>query len=264
MSAQNKAELPAVSPQCAAEQNFGSLGGCLVEGDPGERLEQRRLRRRSLGISVGLQCASLAALVIAPLFAGTEKISHIVTPLPVYVHQPETPRKPVEVPPRALRPAHRVCALPRILPTIVTQISHRDDPTADLPVWPTAPAGPETPVLIAGGDSRSPVRPAAGDYKSDPPRRVSLGSIEPAMLTRRIEPVYPVLARQTGRAGRVELRAIIATDGSVESLEVVSGDPVFVRSALAAVGQWRYRPTMLDGQAVEVDTRITVIYSMPR
>ena len=84
------------------------------------------------------------------------------------------------------------------------------------------------------------------------------------MLTRRVEPVYPVLARQTGREGRVELHAIIATDGTIQSLEVLSGDPPFYNSALAAVREWRYRPTVLNGQAVEIDTRITVVYKLNR
>jgi protein TonB len=88
--------------------------------------------------------------------------------------------------------------------------------------------------------------------------------IDPAMLIHRVEPVYPTLARQLGRAGRVELRAIIATDGTIQSLQVVSGDPLFYQSALEAVRQWRYRPTVLNGVAVEIDTFITVIYNMQR
>jgi len=82
------------------------------------------------------------------------------------------------------------------------------------------------------------------------------------MLIRRIEPVYPLLMRQMHREGRVELRAIIATDGSIQSLEIVGGDPLFYQSALEAVRQWHYKPTILNGQAVEIDTHITVIYSM--
>ena len=82
------------------------------------------------------------------------------------------------------------------------------------------------------------------------------------MLIYRVEPVYPLLAKQIHREGRVELHARIATDGSIESLEVVSGDPMFYQSALEAVRQWRYRPTMLSGQPVEIDTHITVIYTM--
>jgi protein TonB len=74
--------------------------------------------------------------------------------------------------------------------------------------------------------------------------------------------VYPALARQLHRSGRVELHAIIGTDGSVQSLEVVSGDPLFINSAKEAVLQWRYRPTFLNGQAVEVDTYISVIYTL--
>jgi protein TonB len=80
----------------------------------------------------------------------------------------------------------------------------------------------------------------------------------------RVEPVYPTLARQIGRAGRVELRAVIATDGTIQSLQVVSGDPLFYQSAMEAVRQWRYRPTVLNGEAVEVDTFITVIYKIDR
>ncbi|GAC1702081.1 MAG: hypothetical protein NVS9B4_06600 [Candidatus Acidiferrum sp.] len=67
-----------------------------------------------------------------------------------------------------------------------------------------------------------------------------------------------------GREGRVELHAIIATDGSIRSLQVVAGDPLFYPSALEAVSQWRYRPTVLNGQPVEVETIVTVIYSMQR
>jgi protein TonB len=84
------------------------------------------------------------------------------------------------------------------------------------------------------------------------------------MLTHRVEPVYPTLARQIGRSGHVELRAIIAADGTIQSLEAVGGDPMFFQSALEAVRQWRYTPTLLNGRQVEVDTYITVIYNMQR
>jgi len=82
------------------------------------------------------------------------------------------------------------------------------------------------------------------------------------MLIHRVEPVYPPLARQIHRQGRVELRAIISTDGTIQSLEIVSGDPIFLHSAREAVEQWRYKPTILNGQAVEIDTYITVVYTI--
>lgn len=83
------------------------------------------------------------------------------------------------------------------------------------------------------------------------------------MLISRIEPAYPQLARQIHREGRVEMRARISTDGTIESLEIVSGDPIFYQSSTDAVSQWLYRPTILNGQKVEVETYITVIYTMP-
>jgi protein TonB len=88
--------------------------------------------------------------------------------------------------------------------------------------------------------------------------------LDPAMLIHRVEPVYPTLPKQLGRSGRVELRAIIATDGTIQSLQVVGGDPLFYQSAMEAVRQWRYSPTVLNGQPVEIDTYISVIYTMQR
>jgi len=61
-----------------------------------------------------------------------------------------------------------------------------------------------------------------------------------------------------------QVRAVIAADGTVQSLEAVAGDPMFFASAMEAVRQWRYTPTVLNGQRVEVDTYITVIYNMQR
>ncbi len=86
--------------------------------------------------------------------------------------------------------------------------------------------------------------------------------LDPALLIHRVEPIYPPLAKQTHREGRVELRAIIGTDGRIRSLQIVAGDPLFEQSAVEAVQQWRYKPTILNGQPVEIDTSIMVIYSM--
>jgi protein TonB len=73
-----------------------------------------------------------------------------------------------------------------------------------------------------------------------------------------VEPAYPRIAVVSGVQGQVKLHAIIARDGSIQSLNVISGHPLLVRAALEAVGQWRYRPYLLNGEAVEVETFITV------
>ena len=79
-----------------------------------------------------------------------------------------------------------------------------------------------------------------------------------AQLIDRVQPIYPKLAADIHLSGSVELRAIIGLDGHVRQLEVLSGNPILARAARDAVNQWIYRPTLLNGSAVEVETLITV------
>ena len=88
------------------------------------------------------------------------------------------------------------------------------------------------------------------------------GAVQAAKLVNRVQPVYPPLARQTRISGTVRLHAIIGKDGTVQQLQVESGHPLLVQSALDAVKQWRYQPTLLNGEPVEVDTEIDVIFSL--
>jgi periplasmic protein TonB len=88
------------------------------------------------------------------------------------------------------------------------------------------------------------------------------GAVTAASLINRVQPNYPPLARQTRISGTVRLHAIISKDGTVQQLEVLSGHPLLVQAALDAVRQWRYRPTTLNGEPVEVDTTIDVIFSL--
>jgi protein TonB len=88
------------------------------------------------------------------------------------------------------------------------------------------------------------------------------GQVQAAKLTNKVTPMYPPLARQTRISGTVRLHAIIAKNGSVEQLEVISGHPLLVQAALDAVRQWKYQPTTLNGENVEVDTTIDVIFSL--
>lgn len=83
-----------------------------------------------------------------------------------------------------------------------------------------------------------------------------------AALIRRVQPGYPDAARLMHLSGEVRLRAIIATDGSVRELTLLSGNPLLAQSAMAAVREWRYRPTLLNGEAVPVETYITVSFVM--
>ncbi len=98
--------------------------------------------------------------------------------------------------------------------------------------------------------------PAVKPGREDKPFVVS--HLSEAQLVRRIEPVYPRTAVLMNLQGEVEMHAIIAKDGTVQSLSVISGHPLLAQAALDAVRQWRYRPYVLNGKPVEVETFITV------
>jgi protein TonB len=244
-----------------AEPCASAFSGCLVEGDAQENARERKIKRRAVGISVALQSAALAALVIAPLFAKpAEPRERTVMPIPPYAHPAAVQRHATTVPPS--RPHVQLPGFfqPNHIPVNI-QTHQAAQPVGE-------PLDPSAVVEIPGSDSSAAAISMADNRRQPPPppanrdKRVAVGHIDPALLLRRVEPVYPALARQTRRSGRVELHALIGLDGSVQPLSVVSGDPLFINSALHAVKQWYYRPTYLNGQAVEVDTYITVIYSL--
>jgi protein TonB len=89
--------------------------------------------------------------------------------------------------------------------------------------------------------------------------RISAG-VTKGMCIHRTEPIYPPLARSARIQGNVILSAIIDTNGQITNLQLVSGHPMLVPAAIAAVRQWRYKPYLLNGQPVEVETTITVIF----
>jgi protein TonB len=91
--------------------------------------------------------------------------------------------------------------------------------------------------------------------------RVSQG-VTQGLLVRRIQPTYPPLAKQARIAGAVVLQAEISKDGSIQNLHVISGHPMLVPSAIEAVKQWKYRPYILNGEPVEVETTITVNFTL--
>jgi periplasmic protein TonB len=249
----------------AAKSDSASLRACLVDGDAAQLNGARCTRRRSVLLSLLVQIGILAAVVLIPLLSKAPRIALAnVMPLPPYYHaknsEPATQR-----PHPATRPHEFTFCLtcPPVLnkaPTVQTNSVQEDD----ISIGP-APIGdggvPPCPDCVGLVENTRP-RPAIPEIPT--PSIVRVTHLDPAMLIRRVEPVYPTLPRQTGREGRVELRAIIGTDGTVRSLQFLDGDAMFYQSTLDAVRQWRYKPTVLNGRAVEVDTHITVIYKLNR
>ena len=246
------------------------LNDCLVEGDAEQLARAKRVRRRALTLSLLSQAAAIAGLILLPFFGKTDRIALANwTPQPIYTagggsaHAHQHPPRPTQSRPTK---SSWFCSRrsPVRIPTGIAPPANEPTNGSDNSVDGAAGPGPFGSQIpganpMPGLNDSAPPRPPV-EARSKPPRVHT--QLNPAMLIHRVEPVYPPLAHQLRRSGRVELRAIIATDGTIQSLQVVGGDPLFYQSALDAVKQWRYRPTILNGQPYEVETYITVIYTL--
>ena len=95
------------------------------------------------------------------------------------------------------------------------------------------------------------------------PERVQvLSGVMGGLLIKRVNPKYPQKARQNYIQGTVVLTAKISKQGDITDLELVSGDPLLAKAAIAAVKQWKYRPYLLQGKPVEVETRVQVNFTL--
>ncbi|MBM3745757.1 MAG: M56 family metallopeptidase, partial [Acidobacteria bacterium] len=102
-------------------------------------------------------------------------------------------------------------------------------------------------------------RPAA----QDPPSKIRVGGgVQQKKLVKQVPPAYPPLAKQAGIQGTVRLTTILAKDGTVKEVQLVRGHPLLVEAALEAVRQWRYEPTLLNGQPVEVVTQVDLNFRL--
>ena len=260
-------------PARAEEEGRTFLNSCLVEGDAEFEKRARKVKRRALALSIIVQIIVLAALILFPLLGKSEHISlRDTTPLPPYARlgkrNPHTPARPH---PPTTRPVPSLYFSGHISPTILMHDPSSGQTTSNDPVDDSElsrygdPNGDRSGVLNST-TTRVPKPPDDRDIhvsRSIVRQKIS-EPVQAAQLIHRVEPVYPALARQLGRSGRVELHAIIGTNGTIQSLEVISGDPLLIQSAREAVREWRYRATILNGQPVEVDTYITVIYTLNR
>lgn len=118
-------------------------------------------------------------------------------------------------------------------------------------------ARPAPPVHVADPPSVSP-KPPVAEIK----RYREGGVVKPAVPVFRPEPKYPPMARTARVSGAVEMEAVIGIDGRMREVRVKSGNPLLVPAALEAVRQWSYQPTLLNGEPVEVVTRITVMFRL--
>jgi TonB family protein len=120
--------------------------------------------------------------------------------------------------------------------------------------------GPKTPSAPTQAASAQPPSNPVGRAKAATRVHISPGAAE--LLARPVEPEYPVLAKQMKIQGAVVLQALIGRDGIIQNLHLLSGPAILSAAAREAVRQWRFRPYLQSGQAVETEARITVNFSI--
>jgi protein TonB len=152
---------------------------------------------------------------------------------------------------------------PTVIPKKVNLIKEAEEPPDMVGMVGGVPGG------IAGGSASGVLGGILGGAGSGPPpppkpkgpQRVG-GNVMMAMLIRQPMPIYPQIAKTAHISGTVVLHAIIGADGTVQDLQYISGPPLLMRSAMDAVRQWRYRPTMLNGEPTAVDTTVSVVFTL--
>lgn len=244
--------------------SLGFFDRCLVDGDAASVSCGRSSRRKALGLSMVIEGLLLALVILAPLMTtGAQPQLRIES----FVPMPLLGRRMGDTIPRRTRPPQ---PSPYSDARLTFPIGSRPSPAVSLA--PSEPEGldgypegqefgmREFPDLDQHGTVAPP--PVVTQRESPlAPLKLSEG-VEQAQLISRVEPRYPPLAMQIHLEGAVRLHAIINHDGRISSLEVVSGHPLLVQAALDAVREWRYRPTMLDGEPIEVETTITVMFQL--
>jgi periplasmic protein TonB len=229
---------------------------------------QRTRRSWTTLTSFGLQAAVIALLLLLPLLKTVGLPSGRILPTPVTLGAPPPAAPPIrhQIVTTIVQSnlADNVLIAPREVPRHVAIIEE----TAAPPQMNFNTSGVQGGTGDGSGEGvwRSlgdPVnRPAPLPAAGPTVRPFRSSSLLAGSLVRRVQPVYPPLARSARIQGPVVLCAIISKAGTIEDLRVLSGHPMLVAAALEAVSQWRYRPYILNSQPIEVETQITVSFSL--
>jgi periplasmic protein TonB len=233
-------------------------------------------RRRALAtvLSLVLQCSLVGGLLLVPLmYTDTlprqQFLSFLVAPPP--------PPPPPPAPEAAAKVVQRVesdiadgrLRTPSAIPQKVQMIREEEAPPAlsSGGVIGGVPGGIPGGQLggVIGGIISSTSTVSAVPKLAIPtaPKRIRMSQgVTKGSLIQKIEPPYPPIARDARIQGQVVLTAIISKTGEIQNLALVSGHPLLVPAAINAVKQWRYRPFLLNGEPVEVETTITVTFQL--
>jgi protein TonB len=231
-------------------------------------------------VSFGLQVALIGVALLIPLL---NYYDIPVTELSTFLVAPPPPPPPPPPPQAVVKPKKVIpkefdsgqLTQPKKIPDKVAIIDEDDIPPPSAGIAgvvggvPGGSAGGDIGGVLGGILSNTPSvappppPPPVKKEEPPPPQRIRVGgAVQKARMLKQVQPTYPPLARQARIQGTVKLTAEIAKDGTIQKLEVISGHPLLIPAALQAVKQWVYKPTLLNGQAVEVITQIDVNFTL--
>jgi len=105
--------------------------------------------------------------------------------------------------------------------------------------------------------------PVESPATASAPQRLRIGgNVQAANVINNVKPIYPPLAKQARIQGTVRFNVVINKDGTIQDIQVESGHPLLAEAALDAVRQWTYKPTLLNGEPVEVATVVDVNFTL--
>jgi protein TonB len=220
----------------------------------------------SIGLSLLIQILVLGALCLAPfVFTQTLPTMHLKAVLAA------PPKPPPPVAPKSRQPVVRATgSSPRLFRLNNLPLSIWPADTRPMPGNVAAPPSVEMGDASSGipfgtlGSAAELPPPAAPVLRARPQaeKRIRVASLSASSLIHMVQPQYPPLAKATRVQGVVEFTATISKQGTIEGLTLKSGHPLLVNAAREAVLQWRYRPTILNGEPVEVITDIIVNFTL--
>ena len=228
----------------------------------------------ALAASITVQTLAVGVMIAIPLIYS-DRLPILHPHISIDFMPPPPPPAPISERPADSAPSLRPTSGPRktfAVPTRIVSLS--EIPTIDTVEAPVFSASDPAIGVIGSigatsigsqifGEILPKPKPPAAPAQALPSKPIVVGGgVQSARLLKKVMPVYPALARQARVSGTVRLIGIIAKDGTIQQLQVTSGHPLLVQSALDAVRQWIYRPTLLNGQAVEVIAPIDVNFTL--
>jgi protein TonB len=241
---------------------------------------QQRQRTWATFVAVALQCLLVSVLILVPLWftdalPQAQMVTFLVAPAPP--PPPPPPAAPAPAAGKVVKGATDIVngrlRTPTRIPEKVQVIKESEPPPPVATIGgviggvPGGIPGGQLGGVIGGIINATPSLAAVPKLSKPVPTvqrvRVSQG-VTKGMVVYRIEPTYPPLAREARIQGVVVLTAMIDREGNIENLQLVSGHPMLAPAAIDAVKHWRYKPFLLNGQPVEVETTVTVTFQLQR